>query len=90
MYEEQRRLFNPVDHPLMQPYAAFSGGELITVAIENLLGHYLAPKITDSLRTRVRTREQQAAYEEALRDIEAFCDSRPDRHLIVLCNPDRP
>src|SRR5262245_231781 len=34
-YEQQRRLFNPVDHPLVQPYAAFSGGELITIAIEN-------------------------------------------------------
>src|SRR5215213_4640030 len=32
-YEQQLRLFNPTDHPLQQPYAAFSGGELITIAI---------------------------------------------------------
>src|SRR5260221_1749362 len=32
-YDQQQRLFNSVDHPLVQPYAAFSGGELITVAI---------------------------------------------------------
>ena len=25
MYEQQRQMFNPVDRPLMQPYAAFSG-----------------------------------------------------------------
>ena len=27
-YEQQRRLFNPTDRPLQQPYAAFSGGQL--------------------------------------------------------------
>jgi hypothetical protein len=89
-YEQQRRLFNPVDRPLMQPYAAFNGGQLITIAIENLLGSYLIPRAIESAKTRIRTREQQAAYEEALRDIEAFCASRPDRGTIVLCNPDRP
>src|SRR5262249_38048030 len=36
-YEQQRVMFNKVDQPLMQPYAAFSSGELITIALENLI-----------------------------------------------------
>ena len=39
-YEQQRMLFNPTDHPLQQPYAAFSGGEFVTIAIENLIAKY--------------------------------------------------
>ena len=39
-YDQQQRLFNSVDNPLVQPYAAFSGGELITIAIENLIARY--------------------------------------------------
>src|SRR5262245_66411387 len=44
-YDQQRRLFNPVDNPLVQPYAAFSGSELITVAIENLIARYVGGRI---------------------------------------------
>ena len=29
MYEQQRQMFNPVDRPLMQPYAAFGPGQLL-------------------------------------------------------------
>ena len=31
-----------VDNPLRQPYAAFNQPELLTILIENLVGHYLA------------------------------------------------
>ena len=44
MQEQQRLMFNPVDRPLMQPYAAFSGGQLLTILIENLVGKYLGGK----------------------------------------------
>src|SRR5262245_19720350 len=37
-YDQQQRLFIPADHPFSQLYAAFSGRELITIAIENLTG----------------------------------------------------
>src|SRR5262245_59412918 len=43
-YEQQRLLFNKTDHPLVQPYSEFSGGQLITLAIENLVGRYLIGK----------------------------------------------
>src|SRR5262245_5907752 len=36
-YEMQRQMFPAVDNPLRQPYSAFSGGELLTILIENLV-----------------------------------------------------
>jgi len=81
-YEQQRRLFDPVNHPLMQPYAAYSPGEFLTVALENLLGRYLAPKVGSALDARA-TREAQAEVDQA---ISEYCASRPDRANISLCN----
>ena len=64
-YEQQRRLFNPVDHPLTQPYAAFSGGELITIAIENLIARYLGGRVLSSISDAERARAERAAREDA-------------------------
>ena len=84
-YEQQRRLFNPVDHPLVQPYAAFSGGELITIAIENLIARYLGGKVTSGLAGAEHDRAQRAAREEVDREVAAYCATRPDRAAIALC-----
>jgi hypothetical protein len=81
-YEQQRRLFNPTDRPLMQPYAAFSGGELITIALENILGRYLG----QALASASNERAERAAREEVDRNIAAYCASRPDRDDIEICN----
>ena len=86
-YEQQRRLFNPVDHPLMQPYAAFSGGELITIAIENLIGRYLGRPLVSALTDANHARAERAAKDEVDRNIAEYCASRPDRWNITLCNP---
>jgi hypothetical protein len=40
-YLQQQQIWNKVDRPLAQPYAAFNGGELITLAIEGLMQKYL-------------------------------------------------
>ncbi len=63
-YEQQRRLFNPTSRPLQQPYAAFSGGELITIAIENLLGRYLGGRLWEALTSAERARAEAQAREE--------------------------
>jgi hypothetical protein len=44
-YEQQQRAFSKTERPLQQPYAAFSGGELITLAIEGLMQKYLGGAI---------------------------------------------
>ncbi len=84
-YEQQRRLFNPVSRPLAQPYAAFSGGELITIAIENLIARYLGPKLVSSITGAQRERAERAARDEVQREIAAYCATRPDRADIYIC-----
>ena len=87
MYEQQRRLFNPTDRPLAQPYAAFSGGELITIALENLIGRRIAEKTVEALSDARRRAATQAAREEVARAIAEYCATRPDRGDIHLCGP---
>ena len=84
-YDQQRRLFNPVDHPLTQPYAAFSGGELITIAIENLIARYFGGRLMEGIKDAERARAERAAREEVDRTIAEYCATRPDRAEIQLC-----
>jgi hypothetical protein len=86
-YEQQRRLFNPVDHPLTQPYAAFSGGELITIAFENLIAKYLGGRLVNAVTDAERARAERAAREEVDRAVADYCAARPDRADIQLCAP---
>jgi hypothetical protein len=85
-YEQQRRLVNPTDRPLQQPYAAFSGGELITVALENLMIRYLGGRALDSVSAAERARAEAAARHDVDRAIAEYCAGRPDRNDIQLCN----
>jgi hypothetical protein len=84
-YEQQRRLFNPTDHPLQQPYAAFSGGELITIAIENLIAKYLGGRVLNALTSAERARAEAQAREEVDQAIADYCTARSDRDEIQLC-----
>jgi hypothetical protein len=84
-FEQQQRLFRPTDRPLMQPYAAFNGGQLITIALENLLLRYLGGRVMDALSDAERSRAERAAREEVDEAIGAYCASRPDRTQIQLC-----
>jgi hypothetical protein len=84
-YDQQRRLFNPTDRPLQQPYAAFSGGELITIAIENLMAKYLGGRALDAVTSAERARAEAQARGEVEAAIAEYCGSRPDRDAIQLC-----
>jgi hypothetical protein len=90
-YDQQQRLFNPVDHPLAQPYAAFSGSELITVAIENLIARYLGGRLVNGISDFERARAERAARQEVDKAIADYCAARPDRTDLQLCAspPDR-
>lgn len=78
-YEQQQRLFNPVDRPLAQPYAAFSGGELITIAIQNLMIKYLGGRLLDAVSSAERARAEEAARADVSRAITEYCAANPDR-----------
>ena len=86
-FEQQRRLFNPTDRPLQQPYAAFSGGELITIAIENLIGKYLGGRVTNLVTAAERSRAEAQARRDVDLAVGEYCAARPDRDDIELCHP---
>lgn len=78
-YEQQRQLFNPVDRPLAQPYAAFSAGEAITIAIENLIGKYLAGRLAETTSNAERAKAETAARRDVAGAIEKYCAADAER-----------
>jgi hypothetical protein len=78
MFEQQRVMFNPVDHPLMQPYAAFSGGELLTILVENIIGKYLGPKLVNGVSKLERARAEAAARDEVQAAVTQYCNAQPN------------
>lgn len=87
---EQQRVTNPTSNPLAQPYAAFSGGELLTIAIENIVGRYLGGQLAHSVSEAERARAARLAREEVSRTIAGYCAARQDRNGIVICNRPSP
>jgi hypothetical protein len=88
-FEQQRQIWNKVDRPLAQPYAAFSGGELITLAIEGLMMKYLGGALLSSIGDAARESAERAAKEEVSRAISEYCTSRPDAgRSLQVCSVD--
>lgn len=77
-YEQQQRAFSKTERPLMQPYAAFSGGELITLAIEGLMQKYLGGALMNAVTGAQRSRAERAAREAVAVAIVDYCDAQPD------------
>jgi len=90
MYEQQRQMFNPVDRPLMQPYAAFSTGELLTILIENLVGKYLGGKAVNAVSKMERARAEANAKEEVRAAVAHYCNAQPNLGVgIQICDTAR-
>jgi hypothetical protein len=86
-YEQQRVMFPSVDHPLVQPYAAFNQPELLTILVENLAGKYLAGKAMQSITTADRARAEAAAREEVRRAVSDYCAAQPNAGAgIAICD----
>ena len=87
-YEQQRQLFPSVDNPLVQPYAAFNQGELLTILVENLVGRYLAGRAMHSITAAEREHAEAAAKEEVSHAIAEYCAGQPNRGAgIQICSP---
>jgi hypothetical protein len=87
-YEQQRQLFPSVDNPLVQPYAAFNQGELLTILVENLVGRYLAGRAWQSITAAEREHAEAAAKEEVSHAIAEYCAGQPNRGAgIQICSP---
>ena len=90
MYEQQRQMFNPVDRPLMQPYAAFITGQLLTILIENLVGKYLGGKAIDAVSKMERARAEANAKEEVRAAVAHYCNAQPNLGVgIQICDTAR-
>jgi ribosomal protein L12E/L44/L45/RPP1/RPP2 len=87
MYEQQRQMFNPVDRPLMQPFAAFSQGELLTILIENLIGKYLGGRAMNAVSKAERAHAEAAAKEEVQTAVAQYCNAQPNAGAgIQICS----
>jgi len=87
MAEQQRLMFNPVDRPLMQPFAAFSQGELLTILIENLVGKYLASHAGTAISKFERARAEANAREEVRAAVGQYCNAQPNAGAgIQICD----
>lgn len=75
--EMQRVTWPSVDNPLLQPYGAFSGGQIITLAVENVVGKLGVGKLMNAIGNASKNRAQTAAREEVLQAIQDYCAAQP-------------
>jgi hypothetical protein len=84
-HEMQRVISNPVSDPLAQPYAAFNGGQLLTIAIQNLLFKYLGERLTQSFAASQWAAAEAAAQAEVERAIDEYCAAHNGGAHIDIC-----
>lgn len=88
MQEMQRQWWPSVDNPLMQPYAAFNQGQLLTIVVEDVVGKYLAGPAMRALSSAERAVAERTAREEVRQAIAAYCADQPNRGAeIQICRP---
>jgi hypothetical protein len=75
-YEQFQRLFPPINNPLVQPYAAFSTGEVVTLAVEALAEKFVAAKMSQVVGPALRAQAEREAREEAARALAAYWAAR--------------
>lgn len=84
-YEQQRQIWNSVDRPLMQPYAAFSQGELVQVAATATLNSILAKYLLRGVRHLNQALNEQAAREEVRQAVADYCRAHPAGDTFEIC-----
>ena len=77
MAEQNRIMFPSVDNPLRQPLAAFNQSELLTILIENLVGHYLGGKGLNAISKAERASAEAAAKDEVRNAVAQYCGAQP-------------
>jgi len=71
-YDQFQRLFPRIDNPLVQPYAAFSTGELVTLGVEALVEKYVADKMSHVVGPALREQAEREARDEVARSLAAY------------------
>jgi hypothetical protein len=71
-YDQYQRLFPRIDNPRVQPYGAFSTGEIMTLGVEALIEKYVAEKMAHVVGTALRAQAEREAREEVARSLAQF------------------
>lgn len=87
-WDEMQRVTWPTsDNPLIQPYAPFSGGQIITLAIEDAIGKLGAKKLMNAISNASKNRAQASAREEVFQAIQEYCAAQPNNGAgIQICS----
>jgi hypothetical protein len=75
-YDQFQRLFPRIDNPRVQPYGAFSTGEIATLGIEALVEKYVAEKMAHVVGAALREQAEREAREEVGRSLGAYWAAR--------------
>jgi hypothetical protein len=76
-YEQQQLLFPRIDNPRVQPYGAFSTGEIMTLTVEALIAKLVAQKVGHVFGDLVHSQTEQEARDEVARALAGFWASQP-------------
>jgi|SRR4051812_20489880 hypothetical protein len=71
-YEQQERMFPRINNPRVQPYSAFTTGEVATLAVEALIEKYVAEKMKSVVGTALREQAERDARDEVARSLAAY------------------
>jgi len=77
-YDQQQRLFPKVDNPRLQPYGAFTQGELVQVLVTSFLERYFAGRAMNAISAAERSHAEVAARTEVTRAIADYCSAQPN------------
>jgi hypothetical protein len=76
-YDQQQRLFPRVDNPRLQPYGAFSTGEILTLGVEAFVEKYVAQKLAHVFSETLRAQAEREARDEVARSLAGFWAAQP-------------
>ena len=82
-YDQQQRLFPRIDNPRVQPYGAFTTGQVATLAIEALIEKYVAEKMAHIVGDTLRAQAEREAREEVARTVAAYWASQSASSPVV-------
>jgi hypothetical protein len=86
-YDQYQRLFPRIDNPRVQPYGAFSTGEIMTLGVEALIEKYVAEKMAHVVGTALRAQAEREAREEVARSLAQFWASQSASPAAVAAPP---
>jgi len=75
-YEQQQLMFPRIDNPRVQPYGAFTTGQIATLAAEALIENYVAKKMAGVIGTALRAQAEREAREEVARALASYWASQ--------------